>query len=94
MKDLKDLQTADLALPPKLGRPRSGNALSNSEKQKAYRNRNKAVGKKPLLFTRSELWMLHALCAQSNHDHPNVGAADAVRALLDKLNFALHGEAE
>lgn len=40
----KQLQIADLELPPKRGRPSSGNALSNAEKQKAYRLRLK---KKP-----------------------------------------------
>lgn len=37
----KQLQIADLELPPKRGRPPSGNALSNAEKQKAYRLRLK-----------------------------------------------------
>lgn len=37
----KQLQIADLDLPPKRGRPPSGNALSNAEKQRAYRLRLK-----------------------------------------------------
>jgi hypothetical protein len=55
MKDLKDLRTADLLLPPKLGRPISGNALTNAQKQKAYRERKQAQGSVTVLLTMCEL---------------------------------------
>lgn len=55
MKDVKDLRTADLLLPPKLGRPTSGNALTNAQKQKAYRARKQAQGTVTVSLTMREL---------------------------------------
>lgn len=57
MKDVKDLRTADLLLPPKLGRPISGNALSNAAKQKAYRDRKNG---KSILLTDDESSLIYA----------------------------------
>lgn len=47
MKDQTDKQTAELPLngnvPKKRGRPKTGKALSNAEKQRAYRERQKTL---------------------------------------------------
>lgn len=51
---LKQLSIADLDLPPKRGRPKTGNALSNADKQKAYRLRQKQKPRK-LSTDRSEV---------------------------------------
>jgi len=67
MKDAKDLRAADLALPPKLGRPVSGNALSNSQKQKAYRLRKRVQGSVSVVLTIDELCLISsALIALEN----------------------------
>ncbi|MNZ29797.1 hypothetical protein D3C78_470510 [compost metagenome] len=39
MKDSNDTATIDALEAPRRGRPKTGNALSNAEKQKAYRAR-------------------------------------------------------
>jgi len=64
MKDPKDLSTSDLLLPPKLGRPRSGNALSNSQKQKAYRQRAKDSGKRHLLLDSFESGLIESMLSR------------------------------
>ncbi|MNZ27769.1 hypothetical protein D3C78_449910 [compost metagenome] len=42
MKDPNDILTIDALEAPRRGRPKSGNALSNAEKQRRYRERLKA----------------------------------------------------
>ncbi len=39
---------------PSRGRPKSGNALSNADKQRAYRERKKAEGVQSLAVTKNE----------------------------------------
>jgi len=57
----KQLQIADLDLPPKRGRPKSGNALSNAEKQREYRNRLKASGSALVTLNHEELSIIAGL---------------------------------
>lgn len=57
----KQLSIADLDLPPKRGRPKSGNALSNKQKQKLYRERAKQAGKKYLLLEPFEAAFIEAM---------------------------------
>lgn len=57
----KQLSIADLELPAKRGRPKSGNALSNSEKQKLYRERAKQAGKKHLLVEPFEAALIESM---------------------------------
>lgn len=52
MKDQNDTQTIDALDAPRRGRPKSSNALSNAEKQRAYRERNKDL--RSLKLTKSE----------------------------------------
>jgi len=61
----KQLQLADLELPPKRGRPKSGNALSNAQKQKLYRERAKQAGKGHVLLEPFEAALLESMI--SNH---------------------------
>lgn len=58
------LQFSDMALPPKRGRPPSGNALSNAEKQRLYRLRNKQKPKSKSTVTADEVQALHDLYGQ------------------------------
>lgn len=64
MKDPNDTSTIDALETPRRGRPKSGNALSNAEKQRLYRERVKAAKQrqrmtqgalKPVDMTTSEL---------------------------------------
>lgn len=57
----KQLSIADLDLPPKRGRPKSGNALSNAQKQKLYRERAKQAGKGHVLLEPFEASLLETL---------------------------------
>lgn len=57
MKDPNDSATIDALDAPRRGRPKSGNALSNAEKQRRYRERKKAAGaeNKGRTYTREEV---------------------------------------
>jgi hypothetical protein len=81
----KQLRIADLDLPAKRGRPKSGNALSNAQKQKIYRERSKQAGKKPVLLTKEESEMLYALCDYAARDYPHVVAGEVFQSLFSKL---------
>jgi len=92
MKDVKDLRTADLSLPPKLGRPVSGNALSNSQKQKAYRQRKREQGSVTVILTLDELARLVGHLNLAPAGYPDYQAMnDALLArLAPLLDPALH----
>lgn len=66
----KQLSLADLALPPKRGRPKSGNALSNADKQREYRRRLKAAGSVHSTFTHEELAILAGLLIAASSAEP------------------------
>jgi len=57
----KQLSIADLDLPPKRGRPKSGNALSNAEKQKLYRERAKLRGVGQVLLDPFEAGLIESM---------------------------------
>lgn len=96
MKDPNDSATIDALEAPRRGRPSSGNALSNAEKQRAYRERVKAAKQdqerrqgafKPVDMTSSEL--CHIIQALKEYS-TTMGPANAHHrpmhdALLERL---------
>jgi hypothetical protein len=66
----KQLSISDLDLPPKRGRPKSGNALSNSEKQKAYRQRTKATGATAVTLSHLDLCLIGGLITATLNAEP------------------------
>lgn len=66
----KQLQLADLELPAKRGRPKSGNALSNADKQRDYRNRKKASGAVHMTLGHEELCILSGFLHAVISDEP------------------------
>lgn len=66
----KQLQIADLELPAKRGRPKSGNALSNAEKQREYRNRRKAAGASVVTLDHEELSIICGVLRALTADEP------------------------
>lgn len=85
----KQLTISDLDLPPKRGRPKSSNPLSNAAKQKAYRERAKKAGKAHILLTKDESDMLYALFDYVARDYPNVAAGETFLALQVKIKKLL-----
>ncbi len=79
MKDAHDSQTADLLPTPRpRGRPRTGEALSGSERQAAYRARQ-AENLVTVTFNRSDLPALKLLLANPNP------ALDVDQETLDRI---------
>lgn len=82
----KQLQIADLDLPPKRGRPPSGNALSNAEKQKAYRLRLKQKPRSKSLPSPDQLREIHDCYGRALDD-----CHLQIRSLRDQLQQASTG---
>lgn len=66
----KQLSIADMDLPPKRGRPKSGNALSNADKQREYRKRQKASGAVQMTLAHEDLCILSGLLLAVISDEP------------------------
>jgi hypothetical protein len=78
----KQLSIADLDLPPKRGRPKSGNALSNRDKQKLYRERAKQLGKKHLLIEPFEAALMESMIS---HHIVALGDSDPAREVYVQI---------
>ncbi len=82
----KQLSIADLELPAKRGRPKSGNALSNSEKQKQYRERLKDRGSKNVLFEPFEATLIDSLLIERLN---SLSDSDPMRSTYVKIGLKL-----
>lgn len=86
----KQLSIADLDLPPKRGRPKSGNALSNSQKQKLYRQRVKERGARAVLLEPFEVALLDTLVLHHMATlEPDDGMRETYKAIWTKLGASL-----
>jgi hypothetical protein len=89
----KQLQIADLELPPKRGRPKSGNALPNSEKQRRYRERQKASGVSAVSLNHEELCIIQGLLTAVSGDDIEVFRLQDIKKMsgtqLDPLRIKL-----
>ncbi|MDH1011909.1 hypothetical protein N5J43_21885 [Pseudomonas nicosulfuronedens] len=62
MKDAKDKATLDAFEAPRKGRPRKEGAMTNAEKQAAYRKRRAEAGGGAVMLNNEEIWLIcHAL---------------------------------
>ena len=62
MKDAKDGATRDAFEAPRKGRPRKEGAMTNAEKQAAYRKRRAEAGGGAVMLSNEEIWLIcHAL---------------------------------
>ncbi|MFR0690587.1 hypothetical protein ACLUTX_14385 [Enterobacterales bacterium AE_CKDN230030158-1A_HGKHYDSX7] len=62
MKDTKDRATRDAFEAPRKGRPRKEGAMTNAEKQAAYRKRRAEAGGGAVMLNNEEIWLIcHAL---------------------------------
>jgi len=96
VKDVNDNATLDAFAAPRRGRPKTGNALSNADKQRAYRERKKASKQvkertqgafKPVDMTLSEL--CHIIAALDSYTETmcpqNAHRLPMHNALLERL---------
>jgi hypothetical protein len=89
----KQLQISDLELPAKRGRPKSGNALPNSEKQRRYRERQKASGVAAVALNHEELCIIQGLLMAVTGDDIEVFRLEDIKKMsgtqLDPLRNKL-----
>lgn len=84
MKDPKDTATIDALETPQRGRPKSGNALSNAEKQRAYRERKKSEKSSTVVLTLHEL-KLCGVALQSMIERMEPATDPILNELRDRL---------